>query len=79
MFRFTQEPSPGSYNQCLAKIKGLVQQCASVQTLSVLRRHILTWCAYVWLTVPLCIVKHTLAHQVRICRRNTDNVCTGAH
>ena len=31
MFRFTQEPSSGSYNQSLAKITGLVQQCASVQ------------------------------------------------
>ena len=39
MFRFTQEPSSGSYNLCLAKITGLVQQCASVQTLSGLWRH----------------------------------------
>jgi len=30
MFRFTQEPSSGSYNQCLAKITSLVQQCVSV-------------------------------------------------
>ena len=37
MFRFTQEPSSGSYNQCLVKITSLVQQCVSVQTLSVLR------------------------------------------
>ena len=36
MFRFTQEPSSGSYNLCLAKIISLVQQCVSVQTLSVL-------------------------------------------
>jgi len=36
MFRFTQEPSSRSYNQCLAKITGIVQQCASVHTLSVL-------------------------------------------
>ena len=34
MFRFTQEPSSGSYNQCLAKITSLVQLCVSVQTLS---------------------------------------------
>jgi len=27
MFRFTQEPSSGSYNQCLAKITDLVQRC----------------------------------------------------
>jgi len=33
MFRFTQEPSSGSYKQCLAKITSLVQQCESVQTL----------------------------------------------
>jgi len=39
MFRFTQEPSSGSYNQCLAKIKSLVQRCMSVRTLSVLQRH----------------------------------------
>ena len=26
MFQFTQEPSSGSYNQCLAKITSLVQQ-----------------------------------------------------
>jgi hypothetical protein len=42
MFRFTQEPSSGSYNQRLAKITILVQQCVSVQTLSVLWRHIVT-------------------------------------
>jgi len=42
MFRFTQKQSSGSYNQCLAKITSLVQQCVSVQTLSVLWRHILT-------------------------------------
>ena len=39
MFRFTQEPSLGSYNQCLAKITSLAQLCMSIQTLSVLRRH----------------------------------------
>ena len=33
MFRFTQEPSSGSYNQCLAKITSLVHQYVSVQTL----------------------------------------------
>ena len=38
MFRFTQEPSSGSYNQCLAKITNLAQQCLSVQTLSLLWR-----------------------------------------
>ena len=40
MFRFTQEPSSGSYDQCLVKIKSLVQLCMSVQTLSVLWGHI---------------------------------------
>ena len=34
MFRFTQEPSSGSHNQCLAKITCLVQLSVSVQTLS---------------------------------------------
>jgi len=28
MFRFTQEPSSWSYNLCLSKITGLVEQCA---------------------------------------------------
>jgi len=42
MFRFMQEPSSGSHNQCLAKITSSVQQRTSVQTLSVLWRHILT-------------------------------------
>jgi hypothetical protein len=51
MFRFKQEPSLGSYNQCLAKITSLDQLCVSVQTLSVLWRHILTCCACVWFTV----------------------------
>ena len=41
MFRFTQEPSSGSYNQCLAKITSLVQKCVSVQTFSELWRHII--------------------------------------
>jgi len=40
MFRFAQEPSSGNYNQCLAKIKSQIQQFMSVQTLSVLWRHI---------------------------------------
>ena len=35
MFRFTYEPSSGSYNQCLAKITSHVQLCVSIQTLSV--------------------------------------------
>jgi len=35
MFQFTQEPSSGSYNQCLPKITSLVQLCVSVQTLLV--------------------------------------------
>jgi len=48
MFRFTQDPSSGSYNQCLAKITLLVQLCVSVQTLSVLWRHILTCCVCVY-------------------------------
>jgi len=46
-----QELSLGSYNQSLAKITSLVQLCVSVQTLSVLWQHILTWCACVWFTV----------------------------
>jgi len=55
MFRFTQEPSSGSYIQCLANITSLVQPCLSVQT-SGLWRHILTvikgsWCACVWFIV----------------------------
>jgi len=41
MFRFTQEPPSGSYNQSLAKITSLIQLCVSVQTLSVLWRHML--------------------------------------
>jgi len=77
MFRFTQEPSSGSYNQCLAKITSLVQLCVSVQTLSVLWRHILTWCAVQ--RSLLCTVSHTHAHKVRLCRHNTDNVCTDTH
>jgi len=40
MFRFTQEQSSGSYNQCLAKITSLVRLCVSVQTLSVVWRGI---------------------------------------
>jgi len=51
MFRFTQEPSSGSYNQYVAKITSLVQLCVSVQTLSVLWGHIVTCCASVWFTV----------------------------
>jgi hypothetical protein len=57
MFRFTQKPSSGSYNQNLANITSLVQLCVSVQTLLVLQRHILTWCVCVcvcvcvWFTV----------------------------
>ena len=42
MFRFTQEPSSGSYNQCLAKITSPVQLCMLVQTLPVLWQHVLT-------------------------------------
>jgi len=48
MFRFTQEPSSGSYNQYLAKITSLIQMCVLVQTLPVLWQHIVTWCACVW-------------------------------
>jgi len=29
--------------------------------------------------VLVCTVNHTQAHQVRICRHNTDNVCTDTH
>jgi len=79
MFRFTQEPSSGSYNQSLAKITSLVQLCVSMQMLSVLWGHILTWCACVCVLVFLCTVNHTHAHQVRISRHNTDNVCTDTH
>jgi len=49
MFRFTQEPSSGSYNQRLAKITSLVQHCLSVQTLSVSWRHIVACCACVYI------------------------------
>jgi len=35
MFRFTQEPSSGNHDQCLAKITRLVQLCV----LTVLGRH----------------------------------------
>jgi len=52
MFRFPQEQSSGSYNQSIAKFTSLVQLCVSVETLSMLWRHILTWCACVWFTVP---------------------------
>ena len=31
MFRFTQEPSSGSYSQCLAKITSFVQQCVEAR------------------------------------------------
>jgi len=34
MFRLTQEPSSGSYSQCLAKVTSLAQQCVSVRTTS---------------------------------------------
>ena len=77
MFRFTQESSSGSYSQSLAKITILVQLCVSIQTLSVLWRHILTWFACVWFTVQrstsfhsepytvlLCTVNHTHAQQI---------------
>jgi len=37
MFRFTQEPSSGSHNQCLAKITNLVQLCVTHQVR--IRRH----------------------------------------
>jgi len=37
MFRFTQEPSSGSYSQRLAKMTGLVQLCVLVQMLSVIQ------------------------------------------
>ena len=36
MLRFTQEPSSGSHNQCLAKITSLVPRYVPVQELSVL-------------------------------------------
>jgi len=42
MFRFKEEPSSGSYNQSLAKTTSLVQLCVSVQTFSVLWRHMHT-------------------------------------
>jgi hypothetical protein len=79
MFRFTQQPSSGSYNLTLSKIASLVQLCVSVETLSVLWRHILTWCACVCTLVLLCTVNHTHEHQVRIRTHNTDSVCTGTH
>ena len=45
MFWFMQEPSSGSYNQCLAKITGLVQKYASVQT------------SALWIHMRYCIKK----------------------
>jgi len=39
MFRFTQEPSSGNQNQCLAKITGMVPLYLSIWTLSVLWWH----------------------------------------
>jgi len=51
MFRFTQEPSSGSYNQSLVKITSLVQLCVSVETWSELWLHIVAWCACVSFTV----------------------------
>ena len=68
MFRFTQEPSSRSYNQCLDKITGLVQLCMSVQTLSVLWRHILTWCACVCVFMRVCAC-------VFVCMRVYTCVC----
>jgi len=81
MFRFMQEPSSGRYNQCLAKITNLVLLCVSVHTLLVLRPHILTWCVCVLFTVSTSLHSepHTHTHQVRICRHNTNNVCTDTH
>ena len=70
MFWFTQEPSSGSYHQCLAKN---YKYCSTVRVLvdavSVMAAY-LTWCACVWFTVhrgtvPLCAVNRTHAHQVR--------------
>jgi len=55
MFRFTQEPSSGSYNKNLGKITSLVQLCVSVQTLSVLWRHIPTCCVYVYVCMCVCV------------------------
>jgi len=69
MFRFTQEPSSGSYNQCLAKITSLVQQCVLVLTLSVLWWHILTWCACVRMV-------HCALHNYKcVCVRAYGSLC----
>ena len=73
MFRFKQEPSSGSYNQSLVKITSLVQLYMSVQTLSVLWRHIVT---AIIEEVLLCTVNNTHAQQVTIWHHNTGNVFT---
>jgi len=56
VFWFTQEPSSGSYNQCLAKITSLVQLRMLIQKLSVLWRHILTVIKWSWCWTRLVIL-----------------------
>jgi len=51
MFRFTWEPSSGSYNQCLAKITSQVQQFVSVQA-SVMAAYSDLLCVYGSLCEP---------------------------
>jgi len=47
MFRFTQEPSSGSYDQCLAKITSLVQMCVvSTDVISVMAAYCDLVCVY---------------------------------
>jgi len=54
MFRFTQEPSSGSYNQCVAKITSLVQLCMSVRLYQHAQLNKTWW----WF---LCEPKHVVA------------------
>ena len=68
MFQFTQEPSPGSQSQCLAKITGMVPLCLSICALSVLWRHIPTCsvCVCVCVCCSPCTANHTHTQQVGI-------------
>jgi len=51
MFRITEDPSSGSFVQCLAKIIKMALSCPLTWTQWVLRQHNLTRCAFVWFTV----------------------------
>ena len=66
MFRFTQEPSSGSY-KCLAKITVVH---IGTDVVSVIAAYSDLLCVCVWFTVT---------QQFRISRYNTDNVCTDVY